>query len=97
MLVIDAWQDQGPTRYTATRTVTAGPHAVRIEYYDHGGGALLTADWETGAGTRAPTPVIDSPTAGTTWRVGELMTFSGGRDRRRGRERSRLRPSHGTS
>ena len=77
VLVIDAWQDQGPTRYTATRAVTAGQHAVRVEYYDHAAGALLMADWETGVGNTAPRPAIDSPTAATTWRVGELVTFSG--------------------
>ena len=77
VLVIDAWRDQGPTLYTATRSVTAGPHAVRVEYYEHGGGALLMVDWEMGAGNTAPTPVIESPTPGTTWRVGELISFTG--------------------
>ena len=77
VLVIDAWQDQGPTRYTATRTMTAGPHVVRVEYYEHDGGALLSVDWEAGSANTAPDAVIDSPTATTTWRVGELIAFSG--------------------
>src|SRR6185436_5123117 len=32
-LIIDGWKDQSPTTYTATRTVTAGVHEVKVEYY----------------------------------------------------------------
>lgn len=32
-LVVDAWKDQAVTTYTASRRLTAGQHAVRIEYY----------------------------------------------------------------
>jgi hypothetical protein len=44
-LIIDAWVDQGPTTYTATRAVTAGSHAIRMEYYEHGGGAVIHFNW----------------------------------------------------
>src|SRR5204862_412038 len=38
-LLINAWKDQGPTTYTAPVSLTAGTHAVVVEYYDSGGGA----------------------------------------------------------
>jgi N-acetylmuramoyl-L-alanine amidase len=38
-LVIDKWLDQGPTEYTVDRTLSAGPHNFKIEYYENGGGA----------------------------------------------------------
>ncbi len=38
--VIDEWVDQGPTSYTANRTLTAGSHTIVVEYYDSGGGAV---------------------------------------------------------
>lgn len=76
-LIIDAWMDQGATTYTATTTLAAGAHAVRVEYYEHGGGALASLSWAAGASNTAPEATIDSPSATTTWRVGELITFSG--------------------
>jgi single-stranded DNA-binding protein len=39
-LVIDQWKDQPPTTYTASRTVTAGNHEVKVEYYENGGDAV---------------------------------------------------------
>jgi glucose/arabinose dehydrogenase/PKD repeat protein len=39
-LVIDQWKDQAPTTYTATRSVTAGNHELKVEYYEAGGGAV---------------------------------------------------------
>jgi hypothetical protein len=50
-LVIDGWKNQPPTTYTATRTVTAGDHEVKVEYYENTGGAVakLTV---TGAGSQ---------------------------------------------
>ncbi|HEV8649910.1 MAG TPA: PA14 domain-containing protein [Actinomycetes bacterium] len=40
VLIIDRWKDQAPTTYTATRTMTAGNHQVRMEYYENAGGAV---------------------------------------------------------
>lgn len=48
-LIIDAWRDQGPTEYRATRNVSAGEHGVRVEYYENGGGALAEFRWERAA------------------------------------------------
>jgi chitodextrinase len=39
-LAIDAWKDQGPTTYQATKSLTAGDHTVKVEYYENGGGAV---------------------------------------------------------
>jgi len=40
VLILDGWVDQGPTTYATTRTLTAGEHKIRFEYYEAGGGAL---------------------------------------------------------
>jgi sulfur transfer complex TusBCD TusB component (DsrH family) len=48
-IVIDAWRDQGPTEYRQTRTVSAGAHDVRVEYYEYGGGAVAQFRWEQAA------------------------------------------------
>jgi glucose/arabinose dehydrogenase len=45
VLLIDAWRDQAPTTYSATRTLTAGNHEVRMEYYENGGGAVAALSW----------------------------------------------------
>ena len=39
-LAIDQWKDQSATSYTASPTVTAGNHEVKIEYYENGGDAV---------------------------------------------------------
>ena len=46
-LLIDAWRDQGPTTYTATRTLTAGSHQVKVEYYENSVGAVAQVSWST--------------------------------------------------
>jgi hypothetical protein len=45
-LLIDAWRDQSPTTYQATRTMTAGEHEIRVEYYENLGSALASVRWE---------------------------------------------------
>ncbi len=54
-LVINQWQDQGPTTYTATAPVTAGKHVVSVEYYQGGGGGLVRAGY-TGGGAAGDVP-----------------------------------------
>jgi single-stranded DNA-binding protein len=39
-LVIDQWKDQSATTHTVSRTVTAGNHEVKVEYYENGGDAV---------------------------------------------------------
>lgn len=56
-LIIDAWVQQGPTAYEVTKPVTAGDHAVKVEYFEQGGEALIQFGWQNVATTPAPTPV----------------------------------------
>jgi hypothetical protein len=44
-LIVDAWVNQAPTTYTATRTLTAGEHEVKVEYYDNEYGAVAQVSW----------------------------------------------------
>ncbi len=37
--IIDHWQDQPPTTYTVTKTLSAGTHLIMLEYFEDGGGA----------------------------------------------------------
>jgi single-stranded DNA-binding protein len=39
-LVIDQWKDQSATTYTVARSVTAGNHELKVEYYQNGGDAV---------------------------------------------------------
>jgi hypothetical protein len=43
--IINNWQDQGLTPNLATRQVSAGKHTLRIEYYEHDGGAAAQFRW----------------------------------------------------
>jgi len=47
-LIIDQWRDQSATAYTVTRTMTAGYHSVRLEYYERAGDAVCQLSWSTG-------------------------------------------------
>ena len=42
---IDKWIDQGPADNTADVPVTAGAHTIKVEYYEHGGAALVQASY----------------------------------------------------
>ena len=64
-LVIDGWADQAPTTYTGTRTLTAGPHQVKVEYYENGGGAVAKVSW-TGGTSSTPTVTSTTPASGAT-------------------------------
>ncbi|HXG77162.1 MAG TPA: PA14 domain-containing protein, partial [Gaiellaceae bacterium] len=77
VIVIDAWVDQSPTTYMATRTLSAGTHAVRVEYYERGGGAVAQLSWTTASS--APTIVSRTPAPGATGvglNVSPSATFS---------------------
>ncbi len=51
-LIIDQWRDQPPTTYSADIWLTAGVHQLKMEYYEHTGGAMAKLWWE-------PTPVAE--------------------------------------
>lgn len=44
--VIDQWRDQGPTEYLFDITLSGGNHSMRVDYYEHGGGAVVQLWWE---------------------------------------------------
>jgi hypothetical protein len=52
--IIDQWRDQGATEYRACRSLTAGEHEVKVEYYEHGGESVAKLRWESGCGTGSP-------------------------------------------
>jgi hypothetical protein len=47
---LDSWKDQGPTNYSASRSLTAGSHTIQLEYYEHGGGSTVLLSWSQTAG-----------------------------------------------
>jgi hypothetical protein len=49
--IINQWKDQAATTYQATVSLTAGTHAIKVEYYENGGGAVAQVGWQSG-----PTP-----------------------------------------
>ncbi|MGH2594088.1 MAG: PA14 domain-containing protein, partial [Anaerolineae bacterium] len=55
-LVVDDWRDRQAAWSFVDRFVARGTHRVRVEYYEHGGGAALQMAWEWvsgGSGWRA--------------------------------------------
>ena len=54
-----------------------GGHVHRAADGDRHAGATDTATVTITPGNEAPTAVIDTPVAGTTWKVGDTITFSG--------------------
>ncbi|MHB1316367.1 MAG: peptidoglycan-binding protein [Minisyncoccota bacterium] len=58
VVVIDKWQVQAPTAYTATKTLSAGIHRIKVEYYENYSGAMLNLKWvKTGLSIPPVTPV----------------------------------------
>ena len=43
--VINRWTDHAPTTDRVTRTMTAGDHDIKVEYYERGGGAVIQVSW----------------------------------------------------
>ncbi len=39
-LVIEQWHEQSPKEYVASKVLSEGPHDLKIEYYERGGGAV---------------------------------------------------------
>lgn len=50
-LVVNAWVDQGPTEYASSAiTLTQGvPATIKLEYFEHGGGAMAQLSWSSSA------------------------------------------------
>ncbi|HKZ84735.1 MAG TPA: PA14 domain-containing protein [Anaerolineae bacterium] len=45
-LIVDQWHDASNVTYSADRTLSAGLHAVRVEYYENRGDAQIQFWWE---------------------------------------------------
>jgi hypothetical protein len=71
--LIDAWHDQGPTTYTATRTISAGDHTIKVEYFEDAGGAVAQVTWSQSSGPASspatPGGVSANPTSPTNIHV----------------------------
>ena len=77
-VIIDQWRDTAAAQtYQATRTLTAGEHEVKVEFYENTGDAAIQVSWQRAVANTAPVPQITAPAAGTTWRVGTPITFAG--------------------
>lgn len=75
--VIDAWQDQGPTTFTAIVQHNGGPIRILLEYYEHTGNAQVRLDWRPTGGpapTPTPTPTLQPAPGGSAVLVDELSS-----------------------
>src|SRR5207237_10227673 len=70
------WHDEPATTYTATRTLTAGDHEVKVEYYEHGGAAVIQVSW-TGSGPLPPTLTTLTPNTATAGGPAFTLTADG--------------------
>ncbi len=50
-LLIDQWHDRSATTFDATRSLSAGYHSLRLEYYENVGNAVIKLWWDTGNST----------------------------------------------
>src|SRR4030095_8204309 len=74
--IIDAWIDQSATTYQANRTLTAGEHEVKVEYYERGFDAVAQVSWQA---TTAPAPALTSlsPSSATAGGPAFTLTVNG--------------------
>jgi hypothetical protein len=70
-LVLNKWTDQPTTTYTVSQTMTAGAHAIKMEYYENGGNAVAKLSWNQGTNTPPPPP------QGTSCPKPSLNAFTG--------------------
>ncbi len=65
-LIINAWWDHVVQDFTATKYLTEGDHALRVEYYERGGGAIMHFNY-TYLGTEGwLSNYWNTPTAGSS-------------------------------
>lgn len=57
-LLVDQWHDAAGKLYTVDVSLKEGEHTVKVEYYEHGGGARIEVWWEALAPTATPTPTF---------------------------------------
>jgi hypothetical protein len=51
--IIDAWRDQGTTVYESSDEHLSGDHTIKLEYYEHGGAAVIQLSWRRVGGGSA--------------------------------------------
>jgi hypothetical protein len=72
-LVIDYWHDQPATTHSGTRTLSAGTHRVKVEYYEHTQYASIVAWWDVDGFEPPPSPgpdggvMVDNTDPGFIW------------------------------
>lgn len=71
-LIIDQWSDHASQTNTASVQLNAGVHAIKMEYYENGGGAVAKLNF-TKADTIAPAPTTtpSSSNMGGNYTVGQ--------------------------
>jgi hypothetical protein len=52
-LVVDEWHDRSPSTIYVDHYIPAGTYKVRVEYYEHEGGALISVGWQQVVGGEA--------------------------------------------
>lgn len=82
-LLIDQWNDHGPTTYTADKNLTAGNHTIKMEYYENGGGAVAKMSYAPVTATTpvtspAPTP---APTTNGSWEIRSVSSMKETKDK----------------
>jgi hypothetical protein len=65
--IINGWVDQGPTAYTAYKTLTDGSHTVVMEYYEHTGGAVAQLSWQSCPAISITTTSLPDGARGTAY------------------------------
>jgi glucose/arabinose dehydrogenase len=78
-----AWDLNGDGQYddstsaTPTYTYAAGSYTVRLRVTDNHGASSVSSPITISASNTPPTATIVAPSATTTWRVGDVINFSG--------------------
>jgi single-stranded DNA-binding protein len=73
---IDQWQDQAAHEYTADVDLTAGAHALVMEYYEAAAGAVAKLSWS--CLTCSPIPVISDLSLSGSFTSGSTYSLTGG-------------------
>jgi len=61
--LINGWKDQSATTYTATTTLTAATHEVKVEYYQAAGGATAQVNWQAATGPSPDFSISAAPSS----------------------------------
>jgi hypothetical protein len=74
--IINGWKDQSPTEYKVTKSVSAGNHSIKVEYYENGGGAVAQFRWEQ-ATTSSGNLALNKPTWTTSTENSNYLAYKG--------------------